>query len=194
MIPPALEQSKVQPRALNNCLEAGGSFKLNLGGRMTRIPGFLNVDAQSWEQTDIVADVSDLSLFADGTVNEIYASNVLEHFPHTQTLDVLKEWARVLAKGGKLHVSVPNFDALVEIYKENGFVDWVRNYLYGDQGGVYEYHYTCFTFATLAKLAIDAGFNDIKRVDYLPYGLGDESRLTDNIKFRPMALNAEVSK
>ena len=34
--------------------------------------------------------------YPDGVADEIRASHVLEHFSHTITLDVLREWARVL--------------------------------------------------------------------------------------------------
>jgi predicted SAM-dependent methyltransferase len=76
------------------------------------------VDVHEGPLVDIQGDISDLSRFESGSVTEIYASHCLEHFPHVRTLDVLKEWRRVMAKGGKVFVSVPDMDYIVRHYQK----------------------------------------------------------------------------
>jgi predicted SAM-dependent methyltransferase len=169
----------------------GGFLRLNLGGRSTRLNGFLTVDLEPG--SDIQSDVSDLTKFADHSVDEIYASHVLEHFPHPRTGYVLEEWRRVLKGGHKAFISVPDFDMAVKFYQQEGMVDFIRNLLWGDQGYPLAYHYTGFTFPTLAKLLMEAGFKDAKRIREMPYHVADCSHNVDNHYGRPISLNVEAT-
>ena len=170
-----------------------GAIRLLLGGRTTRIEGFTNVDLYEGPEVDIRTDISDLSMFKDGEVTEMYNSHCLEHFPHVRTLSVLKEWRRVLKNGGKAYIAVPDFDAMVRIYTKTGLTDWVKNMLYGDQIYDLAFHYAPFTFASLAKQVIDAGFSDVKRIKDMPYGLKDCSTLVSTIDRTPISLNIEAT-
>lgn len=150
-------------------LGAGQTYKLNLGGAGEgfldgRIPGFLTVDLREGPDTDVVADCSSLKMFDDETVSEIYASNILEHWPHTQTIDVLKEWRRVLIPGGKLYISVPDFDVAVKLYLQEGLTEWLKFHLWGDQKHLLNFHYLAFTMASLGAALMAAGFSDCKKV------------------------------
>lgn len=170
------------------------TLKLNLGGRGTKIDGFLTVDLSTEHDVDIRSDVSDLSMFKDGTVDEIYASHVLEHFPHTRTQAVLSEWCRVLRNGGKLFVSVPDFERAIELYGKIGMTDYIVNLLYGDQGYPLAFHYAPFTGARLFSLLNNSGFSDFKRIKWMPYGLNDCSDLVDTYDGKPISLTVEATK
>lgn len=171
-----------------------GAIRLLIGGRTTRIDGFLNVDLFEGEGVDIRTDASDLSMFGDGAVSEIYASHILEHFHHPKTLNVLKEWGRVLKKGSKAYISVPDFDAMVKLYVSYGMTDFIRNMLWGDQIYDLAFHYTGFTFPTLANLCVKAGFSDVKRIPEMPYGVNDCSHNIDTITRKPISVNVEATK
>lgn len=145
-------------------------IKLNLGSRDRAIPGFKGMDIDQHAGVDFVGDISDLSRFEDGSVGEIYASHILEHFPSTQTLSVLKEWARVLAPGGILYVAVPDFKRTVEIYLKHGLINWVQNFLMGDQGYKTAFHYALFDEKRLRSLLLEAGFTEASAVDVFPVG------------------------
>jgi predicted SAM-dependent methyltransferase len=199
MMPPVLEDRKVATTVAADCLRAGGVIRLNLGGagegyRDGKIPGFLTVDLREGEGTDIVADASDLSIIPDGRCEAVYASNILEHFPHTQTVAVLKEWRRVLVPGGKAYISVPDFDATVKLYLKEGLVDWVKYLAWGDQAGPLNYHYINFTFASLALEVNRAGFSDVKRVVSFAFGVNDASEIRDNRYKIRVSLNVECVK
>jgi len=54
------------------------------------------------------------------------------------------------------------------------------------------YHYTAFTFPTLAAALVESGFSDVKRISKMPYGLRDCSTLVDTFTQQPMSLNVEA--
>src|ERR1043165_3773913 len=56
--------------------------------------------------------------YDDNSVDVIRASHVLEHFPHRQVNDVLKEWVRALKPGGVLRIAVPDFEKIAYGYLE----------------------------------------------------------------------------
>lgn len=169
----------------------GSEIRLNLGARDRAIPGFLSVDCDPHQGVDIVADVSDLSQFADGSVQEIVASHILEHFPSSKTLPVLKEWHRVLKNGGILYIGVPDFKRAVEIYAERGLCDWVQNWLWGDQGYATAFHYVGFDAAKLKAMVLEAGFSEVSIVDDLPVRAPkDCSSLISTLDGKPVSLNA----
>lgn len=173
--------------------------RLNLGGAGEgfldgRLPGYLTVDLRPGPSTDIVCDCSSLKEFGDESVDAVYASNILEHFSLQKTVDVLKEWNRVLVPGGTLFVSVPDFDAAVKLYQKVGLTVWVNYHLMGDQKHELNYHYSLFTFATLAKSLMDAGFSDIKRVKLFSLGGRDGSANIDNVTGQSISVNVVAIK
>lgn len=92
-------------------------IRLNIGSDWSQISGFLSVDFNPKVSPDIVADGKDLSMFEDDTVDEIYASHILEHFTWDDGLTALKEWLRVLKPGGMLTVACPDIDQIYYMYK-----------------------------------------------------------------------------
>ena len=169
--------------------------KLNLGSRNRAIPGFLGMDIDKHEGVDIVGDISDLSRHADISVSEIYSSHVLEHFPHTKTVEVLKEWHRVLEPGGILYVAVPDFKRTVELYAKCGLNDWVQNYLMGDQGYATAFHYAIFDEGRLRKILKQAGFSEASVVHEFPVGHElDCSRNVSTLDGKNISLNMVAVK
>lgn len=189
----------MSPLVVPEKVATGGPLRLNLGGAGegfldSHIDGFLTCDLRDTPGTDVVCDCSSLQGFTDGSVETVYASNILEHFPLARTVQVLKEWNRVLKPGGWLYVSVPDFHRAVEIYQKNGLTEWLRFHLWGDQKHDLNYHYTCFTQATLSKDLIDAGFRDVKRMKEWPFKVKDGSMNLDSVDLKPISLNMGAMK
>ena len=88
-------------------------IRLNIGSDVGQIAGFVSVDFNPDVKPDICTDAKDLSMFDEKTVDEIYASHVLEHLKFDDGLIALKEWLRVLKPGGVLTIAVPD---LVQTY------------------------------------------------------------------------------
>lgn len=57
---------------------------------------------------DFKSDGSDLSVFSDNSMDFVFSSHTLEHFPDDKVEAVLAEWARVIKPGGYLVLYLPS--------------------------------------------------------------------------------------
>ncbi len=114
--------------------------KLHLGCGDRKFDGYINIDIVPTEGSDMLMDVTDLSVIPSDSVSEIYMKSVFEHLYNDQQDQALSEYYRVLKKGGKLTMRVPDFDVVIDAYlrKEKGidseFFDFddVRQHLCGE--------------------------------------------------------------
>lgn len=67
----------------------------------------IRIDNDPKTNPDVIADARHLP-FEDCYADEAFASHVLEHFSFRETINVLREWVRVLKRGGRLAIIVPN--------------------------------------------------------------------------------------
>lgn len=84
-----------------------------MGAGLSQLAGWMSVDIDPTLGPDIVASADDLSMIADDSVEEIYASHLLEHFDWEGGMRALLEWKRVLVPGGICTVIVPD---IVQVY------------------------------------------------------------------------------
>jgi SAM-dependent methyltransferase len=82
--------------------------KLNLGAGERPMEGYVNLDWEKRDGTDVVHDLNTVPYpFSDSHFDEVYVSHVLEHLD--RPFDVMKELHRILKPGAKLHIKVPHF-------------------------------------------------------------------------------------
>ena len=176
------------------------SINLHLGCGSVVHPKFVNVDLVPAPHVHYVRSIDDLSPFEDNTVSLIHASHCLEHFPHGKVKRVLKEWFRVLKKGGVLRLSVPNFDVLLDIYNENARdINIILSILMGAQNYKYNFHKVVFTKSSLSSFLRDVGFKEIREWQPGSSGLAnfdDWSARTFTVSGKPyqISLNIEAIK
>src|SRR5262245_14773956 len=92
---------------------AGVVVDFGAGGRRVA-SNVLTVDFVRGPETDYVVDLtSEPTPFADGSVDVVICTGVLEHVVNPDTL--ISEAARILRVGGSLHVEVP----FMEVYHED---------------------------------------------------------------------------
>lgn len=156
-------------------------MKLHIGCGERFLPGYKHLDARKFPHVDYVTDKLDnLEMFADNSVEEIYACHILEHFTRSAMKGgMLKEWHRVLKPAGVLRIAVPNFEAIVEEYLSSRNLESVMGLLYGGQNYEYNFHYQTYDFKRLSEILKRAGFTDIKKYDwkeFLPPKYDDFSR------------------
>ncbi len=147
-------------------------IKVHLGCGKRFIPGFVHVDLDDFPHIDHRHSITTLPMFQDDSVDVIYACHVLEYFDRSTVMDVLGEWRRVLGPGGVLRLAVPDFEALVQVYGEDGDLNRILGPLYGrfpihgPKGETTLYHQTVYDFANLEQVLIAAGFKDVRRYDW----------------------------
>lgn len=81
-------------------------MKINLGCGLDILPGYINYDLNSLK-ADVLGDAKCLP-FKDGTIEEIFASHLLEHFHFQDGKIALGEWWRVLKQDGTLILELPD--------------------------------------------------------------------------------------
>ena len=86
-------------------------MKLHIGGEEEK-DGWTIFNTQKKTESNIIGDICDLSQFKDDSIEEVYASHVLEHVRQIDVENVLKGIQRILKKNGKLYISVPDLDIL----------------------------------------------------------------------------------
>lgn len=178
---------------------ADGKVYVNLGSGVHTSPEFVNVDTRTFPWVHYINEVQCLPMFANNSVDFIYASHLVEHISRGELLKALQEWHRVLKQGGVFRMGVPNFDSLIEIYKESGNnTDSIVNQLLG-QDAPYDDHHTIWNTAFATEILKKAGFSEVREWDWRTadhHGFGDKSarEVTINGNIIPISLNIEAIK
>ena len=144
-------------------------MKLHLGSGSRYLEGYVHIDIADYEHIDINSSVDKLNTIDNDTIDEIYASHVLEYFDRNEVESVLKEWKRVLKKDAVLRIAVPNFEALIKVYRETEEIEKILGPLYGKWGlndSSFIYHKTVYDENSLTALLERIGFFDIKIWDW----------------------------
>ncbi len=139
--------------------------RINLGCGFDHRAGYLNVDFQEFHNPDMTADVKDLSALADESFDEALALGVLEHLERGDVVPTLREWLRVLAPGGSLHLQTPDvvgIGASIARRDEVVFHHLMVQGVYGTQAYQGEYHHAGFTDLTLIDQLFEAGYDEIR--------------------------------
>jgi predicted SAM-dependent methyltransferase len=157
---------------------------LHIGGQ-ERKGGWSVFNVQPGPHVDYVGDMRDLSRFADASIENVYASHVLEHVNQSEVLPVLRGVHRVLAGGGKFLISVPDLDVLCQLFispQATQEVKWhIMRMMFGGQIDSHDFHYMGFNEQILRDLLGQAGFAPVHRAasfgifqdtsDFRPYGV-----------------------
>lgn len=144
-------------------------MKLHLGSGIRYLEGYVHIDISNHDHIDIKTSIDKLTSIKDDSVDEIYASHVLEYFDRNEAEVVLTEWKRVLKKNGILRLAVPNFDALISVYRQTKDLEKILGPLYGKwkvEDSSYIYHKTVYDHKSLTSLLNRLGFLEIQNWDW----------------------------
>lgn len=174
-------------------------MKLNLASHGDNKPGYINVDFDH-PTADLKADVTELP-YEVGTVDEILAFHILEHFragdyePHLSNpinpktaKQALEEWHRVLKPGGILHIKVPDFDKIVWLCFN--CPEWARGHStvlspfknFSDWIVSNGQHQCLFDKETMTQLLEMVGFNSIQFLDNPPKAAVNRANLEMHVR------------
>jgi len=158
-------------------------MKLHIGGKEIK-EGWKILNIQKNDGVDFVGSITDLSQFEDESIDEIYASHVVEHIDQKNIKKTLKGINRVLKNDGKFYISVPDLDILCRIFIEKTAPLKVKFHvmrmMFGGQIDEFDYHYFGWNYEFLNSYLIEAGFKKNERVktfdifndtsSFAPYG------------------------
>lgn len=124
----------------------------------------IHIDIDQNAGIDILADVFNVSLpFKNNSINRIRSSHCLEHVSYKNTVNILKEWKRVLKPGSRIDIYQSNFNfkAVTWVIRSILKKEAEPGFIMGSHIG-YDEHKTFFTPTLLRKNLEDAGFKNIK--------------------------------
>mgnify|MGYP003440759565 FL=1 len=158
-------------------------MRLNIGCGGKRIEGYTGVDAVERPGADIVAKADAIPL-PDGSVNEIMAIHLFEHFYRWECDGVLDEWHRLLRPGGRLIMEMPDLmktcknvvDGIMKGGKEpDQLTLWS---LYGDprQRDVFMSHHWAWTPTSIKAILKEHGFIKVAEEPTIYQPAGREHR------------------
>jgi len=78
--------------------------KVQFGSNSNKLTG--------WENYDVDVDITKPLPFKDGSCSHLYAEHCLEHISHQEAWNFFTECHRILAKGGRLRIAIPDFTKL----------------------------------------------------------------------------------
>jgi predicted SAM-dependent methyltransferase len=121
--------------------------------------------------------------YADGTVSHLLCSHFLEHVHRDQGESILRDFHRVLSRGGTLHIIVPDLAYGMELYEKvrgsddaaNAFLQWtiltreskpsIRYRILETFGSFGLQHRWLYDYASLSRLLRQTGFTICDRID-----------------------------
>lgn len=124
-------------------------LRLNLGAEDTSLEGYVPIDSRNGDSAYPLR-------YDDNSVAEIYASHLLEHFSYRIVPDVLKHWIQKLKPGGRLRLSVPNFEWLANAYLKGDPIN-IQGFVMGSQEHDGNHHRALFDRDSLSELMMEAG-------------------------------------
>jgi hypothetical protein len=137
-------------------------MKLEIGAGNKPTPGYIHLDERDLPDIEIIDDARILSKIENESCDEILAKQVLEHFSHRDTLNILKIWYSKIKPGGKIHIEVPDLKLFCTLWV-NGYIrePWAFVSIYGGQDYDGNFHKAGFSVEYLTYLLNQVGFKDI---------------------------------
>jgi len=169
-------------------------MKLHIGGEEEK-EGWTIFNSQKKTEHNLIGDICDLSQFENESIEEVYASHILEHVRQKDVENVLSSIYRILKSDGKLYISVPDLDVLCHTMLSPYFSTDVKFHImriiYGGQIDKYDFHYFGWNTEFMKQYLLKAGFTKFNKVD--GFGLFDDTSNYKPYGF-PISLNMMATK
>lgn len=136
-------------------------MKLYVGSRNYKPDGYRTVDIDPSMNPDIVADIRNMDMVADGAADEVVAGHVLEHIDWPDSFLAFAEFARVLKTGGTLKIAIPDMALLLRMLLSGDSAFHVMGLVYGLGGRTnrFEQHRYGFTPGMVVDILETLGFS-----------------------------------
>ena len=139
--------------------------RVNLGAGSRPKPGYENIDVRALPGVRKV-DIRRRLPYADGTIAQFLAEDVLEHFrPRELQKQVLPEIVRCLMSGGELVMQLPDLTEMVRQWRAGLVNDETMSLrIHGRQDYPENTHFASYTEASMTRLLRAAGFAAVRRL------------------------------
>lgn len=147
-------------------------MKINVGSGDQPLTGYHNIDLLSLPGVDEVCNgtqILDRHIEWAGTIEEIVCYHTLEHFTKQETIDAITQWYKLLKKGGKIAIEVPDLELLCTLIANGDKTELTKAYIFGPQDRPGQNHLWGWTPEALAVTIADIGFKNIRVCDALDY-------------------------
>jgi predicted SAM-dependent methyltransferase len=139
---------------------------LGCGAHYIDLPGFVNIDANLFRRNDLWLDITLGLPFPGESIDVVFASHLLEHFPEGTLRKVLREIHRVLKPTGGVRFITPHLRKALQAYWAEDarfFSDWPDAHVsFGGKLNNYllcrNQHRLMFDFGYFQELLEEAGF------------------------------------
>ena len=133
---------------------ASEPLRLHIGCGEIVLDGFVPIDRKQGQEAFPLDGVE------DGSVDEIYASHILEHFSHQDVFMVLCHWVAKLRPGGLIRIAVPDTKMIAEQYLAGEPIN-IQGYLMGGHTDNDDVHHCIFDEEMLRELMVKAGLERV---------------------------------
>lgn len=193
-------------RAIQRYLGTHSPSKLHLGCGSHLLKDWLNTDLEPGVEV-VCLDASKKLPIADRTFDYVFTEHMIEHLEFKTGKDLIQEIFRILKPGGKLRISTPDLQFLINLYGsektdlQTRYIQWagetflpgidlptdafVINNFFRDWG-----HLFIYDFKTLSVLLLQFGFVDITRREV---GQSDDVNLR-NVECRGSMIGEEFNR
>jgi predicted SAM-dependent methyltransferase len=167
-------------------------MRLHIGGEEIK-EGWKILNIQKKPGVDFIGDITDLSQFDDESVEEVYASHVLEHVGIAKIRSTFDGIHRVLEKGGKFYISVPNLETLAKVFLQ--LPEGEEKYkiimmIYGGQIDSHDFHYFGYWPSLLFSILTNAKFKKYEQVKF--FNIFKDTSMGTLNEALPISLNVIV--
>lgn len=134
----------------------------------------VNLDGNIRSAPDIYADITDAQqlsgYFRPNSIDQMRSVHTVEHLHAHKIIPTLKIWHNLLKPGGKLCIVVPDIETMINDYKDGAIsFDVLISVAYTPPStqarGALECHHWGFSYYTLVRAMVEAGFQNLNRGD-----------------------------
>jgi predicted SAM-dependent methyltransferase len=104
--------------------------------------------------------------FKDSSVDYIYASHIIEHFYRDTARAILRDAHRVLKRGGRLRVCVPDLEYAIRLYLTGDREKSLELFFHDSDAGPFYRHKYMYDFSLLQSTLVAVGFEAVERSGY----------------------------
>jgi len=134
---------------------APGEKNLNLGGGGNCLRGFLTCDIDP--RADVYLDMRNPLPFDSGEIDNVFCEEAIEHIPKSLAGKFLNECARILKANGRIRISTPDLDWLINSLLRGEISPEYFNACFYEHG-----HKHIYSRAEICDLILRAGFKSVR--------------------------------